>query len=221
MRSLAALAVLTALFAPALVVSTAHAEDRYGPAAGFAVETPSGPMLSWPGKTQPSTRPALAAAPSMTPLAATSMSTTATPRSASAGGRSLPTSLYDPPSAPATPSPTTAPADAGSQPLLAGMQGAPPRYYSVHRQYGLQPDPIEPLAAQPTGQTAPQAATPSVGLSPQFLADSASADLAEPPPLPPQRLSSSQAANMTASAATNQARAAAEASQAGDAGALN
>ena len=64
----------------------------------------------------------------------------------------------------------------------------PPRYYSVHREFGLTPDPI-PLPAQ-------------------FFADAASADLAAPPPpLPPRPVPGTQAATSPANTPANRARA--------------
>ncbi|MDR3508309.1 MAG: hypothetical protein P4L64_10470 [Caulobacteraceae bacterium] len=69
--------------------------------------------------------------------------------------------------------------------------GEPPRFYSVHRQYGVTPDPI-PLPAQ-------------------FFADAGNADLAEPPPpVTPRILSNGQAASSaTTTAAARQAATAA------------
>jgi hypothetical protein len=109
---------------------------------------------------------------------------------------SLPTSLYAPPAA--MPASATS---ASVQPLVAPGQGSPPRFYSVAREYGAKPDPI--------------------ALSPQFLAEAGSADLAEPPPLPPPHLNAAQTSNMSTAAATNQARAASEAAEASDSTALN
>ena len=174
MRPVLTIAAMT--LAPLLAAGAAHAEDRYGPTPDRAAQILPVSALSWPGKQ---------AAPAATPAPAPAPVPTPAPRSG------LPTSLYAPP-----------PSGPSAPPLVAPGEGAPPHFYSVARQYGVQPDPI--------------------ALTPQFLAESGSTDLAEPPPLPPPHLSSAQTANMSAAAATNQTRAANEAAQsASDASALN
>jgi len=79
-------------------------------------------------------------------------------------------------------------------------EGLPPHFYSVARQYGVQPDPVQ--------------------LSPQFLAATPQADMAEPPPLPPSHVAGQQTANMSTAAATNQLRQAQEAAADADSAAL-
>jgi len=107
-------------------------------------------------------------------------------RSDRAAITALPTSLYsayppaNPRQAPATPrSVSTAPAQAAVN--------QPPRFYSVHREFGLKPDPI-PL---------PQ----------QFFAAGGAADLAAPPPpLDPHPVPGTQAATSPLNTAANRAR---------------
>ena len=71
---------------------------------------------------------------------------------------------------------------------IASVGGQPARFYSVHREFGVTPDPI-PLA-------------------PRFFADAANADLAAPPaPLPPHPVPGSQAAASPANSPANRARA--------------
>jgi hypothetical protein len=164
----------------------AQAQDRYGSSPASDSDQPAPlPMLTWPGK---------AAAPA--------------PRRAddryAAPPTPAPTSLYDAPpprwrSAEAAPSqPAAAPAPAvGPQ---GSGEGLPPHFYSVARQYGVQPDPVQ--------------------LSPQFLASTPQADMAEPPPLPPPHAAGPQSANMSAAAATNQVRQAQEAAADADTAAL-
>jgi hypothetical protein len=177
----------------------AHAQDRYGSASAYDSSPPT-PMatLTWPGKTAapPAApryvaygRPALQSPPQAAPQTA-------------------PTSLYDPPpprwravedsasQAPAPPSaaapapaPDPTPASAANGQTV--RDGQPPHFYSLARQYGVQPDPI--------------------ALSPQFLASTPQADMAEPPPLPPSHTLGAQSANMSTAAATSQLRQAQEA----------
>lgn len=112
--------------------------------------------------------------------------TAAPPRSAQARPVASPDAA---PVAAQPPSPTTA---ANPQPAAIAANGAPPHFYSVHRQFGVAPDPI-PLA-------------------PQFFADGATADLAGPPPPPAPHLIPGQ----SASSAVNQQRAANAAAAAED-----
>lgn len=197
------------LFAMTVIAVTlaveARAEDRYGPplAAGANANTPEPVQtLTWPGKTA-----AVAPAPPQRPDAA---------RAAPQPAR--PASLYDPPpprwraaetaSTPAAPAPAplapTRPFAAQSvaaQPAATkAADGAPPHFYSLARQYGVEPDPI--------------------ALSPQFLAASPQADMAEPPPLPPPHTIGAQSANMSTAAATSQVRQAQEAAADADAATL-
>jgi hypothetical protein len=159
----------------------AHAQDRYGPAPSNDANVPA-PMatLSWPGKTAAPPAPIpphAAAVPSPAPQAA-------------------PTSLYDPPpprwrAAETAPAAAIAPAAQPAQTLQQTANGAPPRRYSLARQYGVEPDPI--------------------ALSPQFLASSPQADMATPPPLPPPHTIGASSANMSTAASTSQLRQAQEA----------
>jgi len=72
------------------------------------------------------------------------------------------------------------------EPPAAPATGQPPHFYSVHRQFGLTPDPIP--------------------LPPQFFADSA--DFSAPPaPLPPRPVPGSQAATSPSNTPANRARA--------------
>ena len=175
---LSAMAVIAMSLAP-----SAYAQDRYGPASSNDANAPA-PMatLTWPGKTaEPPTPPRAVVAPSPAPQV-------------------TPTSLYDPPPprwraaevAPAAQPPApalTAAAPSAAQPAQTAQQmgnGAPPRRYSLARQYGVEPDPI--------------------ALSPQFLASSPQADMAEPPPLPPPHTLGASSANMSTAAATSQLR---------------
>ena len=184
------------LFAMTVIAMTLAAEaragDRYGPPLATSSDAPE-PLqtLTWPGKTAAPPAPIpprAAAAPSPAP-------------------QPTPTSLYDPPppprwraaeTAPAAPPPApsslTAPASAAAQPAQSLQQtanGAPPHRYSLARQYGVEPDPI--------------------ALSPQFLASSPQADMAEPPPLPPPHTIGASSANMSTAASTSQLRQAQEA----------
>lgn len=192
MRPILIIAALIA--APLLAAGAARAEDRYGPTPDRAAQYIPTSMLAWPGK---QASPTAVPAPTPTP----------TPRLAPVSTSTLPTSIYAPPPPADTPRPSplrsmgATTATASVQPMVAPGEGAPPRFYSVAREYGVKPDPI--------------------ALTPQFLADTGSADLAEPPPLPPPHLSAAQTANMSTAAATNQTRAANEASEASDATALN
>ena len=207
-------AVLFAVFAAACLpavaaqATPAQVEDRYGPLAPPPPAERPHPtsFLIWPGK---AAAPPSAAPPSTEPNAAPSaaVSTPAPLASPRRTARTdLPTSLYGPPPArvesaaerappPAPPSQAQATPQAPqpswrSQSPYATADGAPPRRYSVAREFGVKPDPA-PLPQQFFG--------PSV-------------DLADPPPLPPPKLVSGQTANNPA----NQARADAETPVAGD-----
>ena len=188
----AGLAVMTA---SALFAGVAHAEDRYGPwrPSDPAESANNSPIatLSWPGKAAPASPATATNAPLPAPFA---------PRSAANAPPALPTSIYAPAPVAYRPAQAVVPASpavaaAPAQPMLAGSSGAPPRFYSVQRQYGVQPDPV--------------------ALSAQFLADTGGADLAEPPPPPPPHLNAAQTANMSTAAAASQARAAQAAAEAG------
>ena len=189
MRHAALFFAMTIIAASA--ASVTQAQDRYGVASSDDASQPAPmPLLTWPGK------PAA-------PTATRATSTWGNDRYAALPARA-PTSLYDAPpprwraadSAPPPP-PEPAPAEQGTQ---AGRDGLPPHFYSVARQYGVQPDPVQ--------------------LSPQFLASTPQADLAEPPPAPPPHVAGPQSANMSPAAATNQIRQAQEAASDADAAAL-
>jgi hypothetical protein len=197
MPRFAALAALALLSAPAI----AHAapdgvEDRYGPptTAPFAEpgQPAAMPLLAWPGKAA-----TVARAPS-----------TPAPYAPARPAASLPTSLYSPAprfTAPASsvraawaaatgyaapaPAPAAAPTIAPPpSPLMAASppaaqaappDGQPPRLYSLHREFGLTPDPTPPLPVQ-------------------FFAGNQ--DLADPPPPPPPHVLPAGQAAMAASA---------------------
>jgi len=165
----------------------AQAQTRYGssPADNAGQPSPQ-PLLTWPGK--PAAAPALRADDRYAPPP-----------------RATPTSLYEPPpprwrsADTAAPPQPPAPAPAPASPQVEGER-LPPHFYSVARQYGVQPDPVQ--------------------LSPQFLASTPQADMAEPPPIPPPHVAGPQAANMSAAAATNQLRQAQEAAADADSASL-
>jgi hypothetical protein len=172
------------------LATSAQAQDRYASAPSYDSRAPT-PMatLTWPGKT--------AAPPAPVPT-----------RYANDPGetpQARPTSLYDPPpprwrAAETAPPPAPSLAPTPIQPAQQAADGAPPRRYSLARQYGVQPDPI--------------------ALSPQFLASSPQADMAEPPPLPPPHTLGASSANMSSAAATSQLRQAQEAASDAQAGTL-
>jgi len=181
------IACLTALCASVLGVwaAGAQAEDRYGPPpptdmAAPAAEPAAG-WLSWSNKSPPPApaRPAPTAdyaqrfearppAPEADPVAR--------PDRVAA----LPTSLYG------TYPSLTPRGPAAAAPQMAAA-GTPAHFYSVHRQFGLSPDPIP--------------------LPPQFFADGAVDLAAPPPPLPPHAVPGSQAATSPADTPANRARA--------------
>jgi hypothetical protein len=262
MPRLAAIAVLAALAAPTLGVWTtaASAEDRYGPPTADLATTESGasgapaPLLTWPGKSMPST---VSTPPDAAPVSEPAIEPAPPP------SRSLPVSIYSPPppppaqkfaslgpvnagairlrgesnpaplSTPRAPAPTPMPALSTSatpkpiapkpaalakaappsataaKPKPSGVTtpvtppptvmasaapaapvahaALPPRRYSLHSEFGLTPDPIP--------------------LPKQFFADSATADLAAPPPpLDPHPVPGTQAATSPANTAANRAR---------------
>ena len=181
MRSIVDIVVLSVLSASVVGFTAASAEDRYGPPPVGSRDLPPSALLSWPGKVLPTARPDAPQAAASEP----------------ASGFYTQPRPWPAPMAANTAAPTAAPGPS----TVAGMIGAPPRFYSVHRQYGLQPDPVT--------------------LSPQFQADSGSADMAEPPPPPPPHSNSAQTANMSAAAAASQARAANESAQGSDSAAIH
>ena len=198
MPSAATLVLMSALAASIAGVSAsaANAEDRYGPPqpapVSFQTSTPAGGFLSWPAKTPAfkAAAPAAVAAPPA-PIDAIYRPARSEPIQASR----LPASIYAPyPSIQPSPAAgaqryarTAAAATAG--PASDGVHSSqPPRFYSVHREFGLTPDPI-PL---------PQ----------QFFADSAANDMAAPPPpLAPHPVPGSQAVNAAANTPANRTRA--------------
>jgi len=138
--------LVLALAALACSAATASAaEDRYGPSTprGTGASAYAGPLLGWTGKTAPVAPASLAAATRPQPLPGGLYRPLAQPQAAAAPVAALPTSLYDRPAPPtraqaaALPPPPAAPAVAGG--LYAN---AAPRFYSVHRPFGAEPDPI-------------------------------------------------------------------------------
>jgi len=177
--------------------ASAWAADEYG-SLSAAAQSQSAPMLTWPGKAAPEPQADIrnATPPQTAPIQAH-------PAQA-APDRAAPSSLYDTPPprwrasvATPAPSPPQTPAPVAAQ---STGNGQPPHFYSVARQYGVQPDPVQ--------------------LSSQFLASTPDADLAEPPPLPPPHTAGAQSANMSTAAATNQVRQAQEAAADADSAAL-
>ncbi len=141
-------------------------------------------MLTWPGKiAEPQAQPHYPAETRLAPQAApTSLYDTPPPRWRAAEDNA--------PSPPASP-PTAAQGEAPQAAAQTVADGQPPHFYSLARQYGVQPDPV--------------------ALSPQFLASTPQADMAEPPPPPPPHTIGASSANMSSAAATSQLRQAQEA----------
>lgn len=102
--------------------------DRYGPPRTEAVTVAaySGPMLSWPSRAAARVEPA--PAPALTPQ------TPPAPR---------PANLYD------TPGPQAAAQPAPARLASASATGAPTRFYSLHREYGMTPDPTPAQTSAP------------------------------------------------------------------------
>jgi len=176
MSKIAALALIVALAAPGIVLAApGDDEDRYGPPPAPFVDSAAPdaaqPTLTWPGKAATAVRPVAQVGRQAYPAPTLQAYPPAapTPRTVAA----LPTSIYAPPPSSLTQAATpAAPAQAAA--------GQPPRFYSLHREFGLTPDPA--IAPLPT----------------QFFA--ASADLAEPPPPPPPHVLPAGQQAMTASA---------------------
>ncbi len=176
MSKIAALALLVAIAAPGIALAApGDDEDRYGPPPAPFVDPAAPdsvqPTLSWPGKLAATPRPS-----ERRPAPQAYAAPTPTAYVAAAGSASLPlpTSIHASPPSPLTPPAVAAP------PAASADSGQPPRFYSVHREFGLAPDPAP--APLPT----------------QFFA--ASADLAEPPPPPPPHVLPAGQQAMTASA---------------------
>ena len=189
--TLALTAAVAATIAGAWAVA-AVAEDRYGPSQPVSAQPvasrPAGGFLSWPSKTPPPQAVAIQAAPPQLAQRAASAEPMYRPARAEAIQASpLPASIYAPyPSTqPAAQQPRAEPySRAAAAPTAdTAHSSQAPRYYSVHREVGLTPDPI-PL---------PQ----------QFVADGATADMAAPPPpLAPHPVPGSQAVNANTAANT-------------------
>jgi hypothetical protein len=198
MPSAAHLVLMSALAASSASVSAsaANAEDRYGPPqqdpVSFQASALTVGFLSWPAKTA-----AFKAAPpaAVTPPQAPVETLYRPARTEPVAGARLPASIYapypsiqPPPAAGAQPYARTAAAATAGPAADSAHSSQPPRFYSVHREFGLTPDPI-PL---------PQ----------QFFADSAATDMAAPPPpLAPHPVPGSQAANAAANTPANRTRA--------------
>jgi len=189
-KKIVALALLAALSAPGIVLAApGDDEDRYGPPqAPFvdpAATEPAQRTLSWPGKAaatpaQPMSAPIASAAPAA-PYAPQAYPQT--PAVTAVTAPSLPASLYAPPPSPLmapAAQPVPAPSASAQTASAQAAAGQPPRFYSLHREFGLTPDPAP------------------VPLPTQFFAPSA--DLAEPPPPPPPHVLPAGQQAMTASA---------------------
>jgi hypothetical protein len=156
MRFLAYLLAIVVLFA---LADQSVAQDRYSgseaPGSAPPARTAGLRLLTWPGKVAPSELSARVGPPAVSAQSAARVETPAP---------ALPTSIYQAPAAakPATPAPSAPALAQAGQP-----RGAYPsaRFYSLHRAYGQEPDPV-PLGAQFFAANAP--------------------DLAAPPPLPPR-----------------------------------
>jgi hypothetical protein len=147
--------IVLAISALAASAVGAHAaEDRYGPpgvAAPSAATRPyAGPMLTWGGKTPaPAPQAAGPAAPARPEILAGGLYRPGALPAVPAA-RPSPAAWTAPPQAPQSLYDRAAPQAAGAlppppgpAPAPAGLYAASPvRYYSVHRQYGEQPDPI-------------------------------------------------------------------------------
>lgn len=132
--------------------------DRYGPARTGAVTVAaySGATLSWPSKAAVREAPAapvqaaqaapVRPAPVIAERAYTLGSAAPTPAPSPAALR--PARLYDtpPPQAAAQPAPAVQPAP---PPRAMAAAGAPTRFYSLHREYGMAPDPTPPQSSSP------------------------------------------------------------------------
>jgi hypothetical protein len=157
MRVVFALAILAAAASPA---AAQVVQDRYGPPSAYRTaslkETYRGPVLNWASKRAPQQAAAPEPAPSpAAPRPAPPPARYIPPRAA------LPESLYapalGPQAAPLRPTPApaaqpqqTAQAAQAAQALpAAGRPGTPPRFYSLHREYGMTPDAIPAQPSQP------------------------------------------------------------------------
>jgi hypothetical protein len=181
MPKTAALALLLALSAPGIALAApGDGQDRYGPPPpAYADADMAGApqaLLTWPGKASPSQPLPMAAPIRRQPLAMVDSGPLPPPSPLTA--QALPTSIY-------APAPPPSPLMAAQQPAqtMAAPEpppGQPPRLYSLHREYGLTPDPAPAL------------------LPTQFFTPTA--DLAEPPPPPPPHVLPAGQSAMTASA---------------------
>jgi hypothetical protein len=139
--------------------------DRYGPArsASVALAAYGGPMLTWASKTQAPQRlePAFEAAPPAA-LEAPSQPTFAPPARAAAqsyapgpdrmttlGADAAPALPRQVPLSYAQPQAKPLPQPAPVAPARLAEAGAPTRYYSLHREYGLTPDPTPAQSSAP------------------------------------------------------------------------
>jgi hypothetical protein len=172
MPKTAALALLLALSAPGIALAApGDGQDRYGPpppayADADMVAAPQ-TLLIWPGKANVSQPRPMAAPLPRQPIAMVDSGPVPPPSPLVA--QALPTSIY-------APAPPPAEAVGAQEP----PPGQPPRLYSLHREYGLTPDPAPAL------------------LPTQFFTPTA--DLAEPPPPPPPHVLPAGQSAMTASA---------------------
>jgi hypothetical protein len=115
-------------------------QDRYGPPSAYRTASLArayrGPVLTWESKRALQQAIASRPAPSPAPRPTPSPARYAPPRAA------LPDSLY-------APTPATQLRQAAPALSTAGGPGAPPRFYSLHREYGMTPDAIPAQPSQP------------------------------------------------------------------------
>jgi hypothetical protein len=183
MRVISAVALVG--LASALATGAYAQVDRYGGSAqrrptSVATAAPwqarsasgeTGRFLSWPGKLSAPRAEAAPPAPMEAPRPAETPAyaptrVSASVRTAEPAPARLPTSIYDTPPAPPPVQPVAAapmaqpPAAQPAPSMQTARRADGPRFYSVHRDFGIAPD--------------------AAPIPPQFFADTA--DLAEPPP---------------------------------------
>ena len=118
--------------------------DRYGPPRTEAVTVAaySGPMLSWPSRAAAPARAEPAPAPAA-PERARTLGQPAPALTPQTPPAPRPANLYD------TPGPQAAAQPAPARLASASATGAPTRFYSLHREYGMTPDPTPAQTSAP------------------------------------------------------------------------